>query len=373
MRLLTFASVIAVHSIGSVGTDDDLSAGIALQALHFGRETFFLITGFVLVFTNLRKELGADLATVRFWRKRFALIGLPYTVWSVIYWATRLGGESPVSGHSLSNLLQDLVFGTARYHLYFLQVSMQAYLVFPVLLWFVRRTRGHHALVVGISAAVQLAWFSLLRYVAAPDGWLQNLWTRQDQLLLTYQFYLIAGAVAACHYDALSGWVSRNTRAVVGILVGTAVLNWAVFAAHLAAGWSPAAASVPLQPAVVVWGVAMSLALLALGLRFSRTRRPGPSSSFVSEASRISFGVYLAHPLVLTGTLDLFGLSHGESGLPTWLASLIAWVCTAVGAGALVEVLSRTPLAMAFTGRPRAARRTPPVPSRETPKEVVGR
>jgi peptidoglycan/LPS O-acetylase OafA/YrhL len=358
VRLLTFAAVIALHSLGSVA-EDEFGTGLTLQFLHFGRETFFIVTGFVLVFTNLRRELGLDGGTVRFWRKRFALIGLPYTVWTVLYWATRLGGLDPWSPEALGRLVDNLVFGTARYHLYFLQISMQVYLVFPLLLWLVRRTRRHHLALVLTSAVVQVAWFCLLRYVPAPGGWAQNLWTSPNQLLMTYQFYLVAGGVAAFHYDRVAAWVRANTRTVV-VLVGTAlVLDLAVYVVQVAAGLNPLVAAEPLQPVFVLWGAAACLGLLAIGLRYSDTRRPGALSSGITEAARISFGVYLAHPLVLTATLDLFGLSHGASGLPVPVALVIAWTATAVGSTVLVELLSRTPVAVAFTGRARVPWRRP--------------
>jgi peptidoglycan/LPS O-acetylase OafA/YrhL len=362
VRLSTFSAVIALHSLGSVA-EDEVGTGAVLQFLHFGRETFFLVTGFVLAFTHRGKDLGADVATLRFWRKRFALVGLPYAVWTLVYWATRLGGEPPWSGPALSQLASHLVLGSARYHLYFLQISMQAYLVFPLLLRFVRRTRNHHLPVVLASAALQVAWFLLLRHVPAPGGWVQNLWTSPNQLLVTYQFYLLLGAVAAYRYDAVVTWVRANPRAVALVVVAALGLDLAVYATRVAAGVNPLVAAEPLQPVFVLWGPAACLGLLALGLRFARHRHPGPLAVVVGEVARISFGVYLAHPLVLTGTLEVFGLSHGESGLPVALALAIAWVCTTLGSAALVEVLARTPLAIGFTGRSRVPWRRSPEPA----------
>jgi peptidoglycan/LPS O-acetylase OafA/YrhL len=355
VRLATFAAVIALHSLGSVA-QDEVGTGLALQFLHFGRETFFLVTGFVLVHANLRKTLGATPATVRFWRRRFAVVGLPYTVWTLVYWAGRLGDTSPWSGAGLSQLLSNLVFGSARYHLYFLQVSMQVYLVFPLLLWLVRRTRGHHLPLLLASGVLQLTWFVVLQHVPAPGGWMQNLWTSPQRLLLSYQFYLVAGAVAACHRQRLAAWVRGNPRTVALVVALALVLDLGVYGVKVAAGVNPLVAAEPLQPVFVLWGPAACLALLALGLRFADRRRPGRLARSLAETARISFGVYLAHPLVLTVTLEALGLSHGESGLPVAVAFLIAWVCTAAGSILLVEALSRTPLAIAFTGRPRVGR-----------------
>ena len=43
------------------------------------------------------------------------------------------------------------------YQLYFLLVIMQFYLVFPLVLWLLRSTKGHHGLVIAVAAAAQLA------------------------------------------------------------------------------------------------------------------------------------------------------------------------------------------------------------------------
>jgi peptidoglycan/LPS O-acetylase OafA/YrhL len=357
VRLSTFAAVIALHSLGSVA-GAEVGTGAVLQFLHFGRETFFIVTGFVLALGGRGLDLGPRGATLRFWRRRFALVGLPYAVWTVVYWATRLGGRAPWSGPALVDLGSDLLLGTARYHLYFLQVSMQVYLLLPLLLRLLRRTREHHLALVLASAGLQVAWSGLLRWVPAPGGWAQNLWTSPNQLLLTYQFYVVLGAVAAQRYDRLAGWVRARPRTVALVVAAALVLDLGVYAGQVAAGVDPLVAAEPLQPVFVLWGPAACLGFLAVGLRHASRRRPGTlSAAVVGEAARVSFGVYLAHPLVLTGTLEVFGLAHGASGLPVVVALAVAWTCTALGATALVELLSRTPVAVAFTGRPRVARR----------------
>ncbi len=63
-----------------------------------------------------------------------------------------------------------MALGTAWYHLYFLLVSMQIYLVFPLILWLVRKTAGHHGVLLAISAVIQLALTSWLMYGGAHVG-----------------------------------------------------------------------------------------------------------------------------------------------------------------------------------------------------------
>ncbi|MDQ2729333.1 MAG: hypothetical protein M3Y91_16070, partial [Actinomycetota bacterium] len=88
--------------------------------------------------------------------------------------------------------------------------------------------------------------------------------------------------------------------------------------------------------------------------------------------SDVSFGVYLAHPLLYQGFLIVLadlGLHQGLGGLPSGVGLLIVLVVIAPSTYALTAfgmwALRRTPLSMAFTGRrgrgPRPAPTTQPL------------
>ncbi|GAA0317455.1 acyltransferase family protein [Kineococcus aurantiacus] len=366
VRTTGFAAVVGLHTLGSVGTGE-LGTGLGLQLLHFGRETFFILTAFVLTRSAATRPPAPGAGLLRFWRRRFALVGLPYTVWTVLYWLTRLEGRDPWSADALRGLRHSLVMGTGMYHLYFLQVALQAYLLFPLLLLLVLRTRRHHAALLGVAGAVQATYLAVLRWVPAPGGWAQNLWLSPNQLVLTYVFPLLVGAVAACHHEAVLAWVGRHRAAVPAVVGAALALDLGTFAAQVLAGADPVRASEPLQPVSVVWGPAAALGLLALGARLRRGPTPvtAPVTAMVTalarEGARVSFGVYLVHPLVLSVLLGASGWAHGGSAWPLPVVFVLTWVGTLLGSVALVQLLSRLPLAVALTGRPRV-RPAPPTP-----------
>ena len=82
-RVLTFAAVVAVHSFAFTNPPDSHVANGFAVVLHFTREAFFFLTGFVLVHAQRDRTLQVR----RFWARRLRLIGIPYLVWSVLYWA----------------------------------------------------------------------------------------------------------------------------------------------------------------------------------------------------------------------------------------------------------------------------------------------
>ena len=127
-----------------------------------------------------------------------------------------------------------------------------------------------------------------------------------DPVLFSYQLYLVAGGIAALHLEELAAWV-RAHRGLVHLLVagGLAAGLASYVLDHAVAGMDAAAAGEVFQPMIAVTTAASVLGLLALGVRWADR---GPQRRFrraVRTGSDATFGVYLAHPLLLQGLLIL--------------------------------------------------------------------
>ena len=348
LRLLTFAAVIAVHTVANTGVSSwRVSAGL-LMLLQFGREIFFTLTAFVLVYAAAKRPIPAR----PFWRKRFALVLIPYVAWSAIYELIRVP-----TGHlwSWSHFGLDLLNGTAEYHLYFLLVTMQLYLVFPLLLKFVRRTADHAGAVLAVVSVINLAWLAVLQYVPMTSGWQAWLYARAYELLPTYAMYVLAGAYAAVHYDRIQAYVERHQRQLLAVAGISALVAVGAYLLQLPYMPDFQAGSV-LQPAMTASCVAAVIVIYLIGNRWASGLRRG--LRLVAIGSEISFGVYLAHPLVLKLLTD-HGFGGGEAWLPAPLIALLAFLITAVGATAVAYAINRTPLAFPLGGRRRSSRPAP--------------
>lgn len=355
VRLLTFVCVIGVHAIPMTTDPGSAGAGGLVVLLHFTRNAFFLLSAFVLFHVYAR---GKQLRVGGFWRHRFFFIGVPYVVWTVVYWWIAVGGLP--SGGSLRDLALALVEGTGEYHLYFLLVSMQLYLLFPALLWLVRRTAGHHLALFVVSLVVELALMSLHHWVVWPGGW-AALQAHDYVLAPMYQFYFIAGGLAAFHFDRFHAWVLGSPGTVAALVVGTALLHEGSYLAQLATTGSAAVADDPLQPSIVPWSIAVTVGFYSLGCAYARSRRDGSRRArFVDQASLASFGVYLVHPLFLNVLLGRW-LSWGATPVPPAAAGALAWIGTLVLSYAFAAVVIRTPLALPLTGRRRLRPAAPTV------------
>lgn len=352
VRIVTFLCVIGVHTDSHTVAANDLPLYLLLGLLHFTRNVFFALTTFVLVFTyNVR-----PVPMKKFWPRRFLLVGIPYLVWSVIYYSLGVSvshSQTSVGGFALS-LLVHILNGTAWYHLYFLLVTMQVYLLMPLIILLIRRTRGHHGRLLVIVGAVQVVIVACYFYFPATVAWAHGFTT---EAFISYIFFIVAGAVAADHCDGFLEWV-RGHRPLIGLIVGvTGVVTLGVFLIQINAGDSYNKAGLPLQPIMMAWATAVALGLLAVGTLWA-DRRTERGSRFVARASDRSFGIFLSHPLFIWLTVSLGGDWIATLVPRPWL-TLVVYVGVIVCAAGLTELLRRTPVSLAFTGRPWERRRLP--------------
>ncbi|MEV7098875.1 acyltransferase [Amycolatopsis sp. NPDC051045] len=351
-RLITFACVILIHVVGATNFAQDVGANAVETPLHFTREAFFALTGFVLVFQNRRREFTAG----DFWRRRLPLVATPYLAWSMFFWAYSLvtGGQQPGSLEaSMRLLLADLVTGGAWYHLYFLLVTMQVYLLFPVLMKLLRATEGKHRWLLLGSGLVQVGVTLFMTY--QPLGVSYETITHLYGTILPYQFYTLFGAVVAMHFETVHAWAGRHRLllggAFVAVLAGT---EW-YYLRTVHSGTFPQVASDPFQPYLIPWFLTVIAAIYAFATRWAARRREGSRGArVVSWAANRSFSIFLVHPLALALLGPVIPVVAEHFGAP-WL-SVVIYLGTIVLTVLIVEVLRRLPGSRALTGRPRLRR-----------------
>jgi surface polysaccharide O-acyltransferase-like enzyme len=344
VRVLTFACVIAVHTVANTNTSTSVSANGFVMLLHFTREAFFCLTGFVLV----HQYLGRAVVLSTFYRRRLLTVGGPYVAWSVIY--TIIQRDGAFGWSFVSKLGNNLAVGDAWYHLYFLLVSLQIYLLYPLLARLIRATAGHHVLLLAISGGLQVTLLSWLHYwppTSGPLGWFAQ---HESVLIVTYQFYVLVGAVAAFHLEQVRLWESAHRRLVIGytIVSAAAALTW--YDLTVRSGTRASTAAAVLQPVMVVWSLGAVAGLFTVGAIWARRRVVG---SVTDRALRLgsdrSFGVFLVHPLILWAVLKVAWIR----GLPSLPLTIVAYVLTVIGSLVLVEGLRRSPVSLISTGRPK--------------------
>ena len=352
VRVLTVALVIAVHVLGQEALPGTVTAGALLAVGHVSREVFFLLTAFVLAYTYRSKPVRP----LSFWRKRFLYVGLPYLAWSLIYFLADSPDLNPL-GPALQTFADTVLHATARYHLYFLLVSMQIYLVFPLIRTLLKATRRHHLILLAVAGAYQI-----LFYLAVQENWSVGPFTwllrPPDAWLTSYLGFVIAGGVAAWHAQALADWTRKRmswvfTAAAATIVAGLAVYFGEVFLG----GQNPLVASDVFQPVVVIESVGVAWAFLALGLRWQdRGRRAG---RLIHAGADASFGIYLAHPLLiqglfmLTSAVGVTALAQRDPTVAVLVEMVVFVPLLYLASGLLAAGFRRTPFSLVLAGRAR--------------------
>jgi surface polysaccharide O-acyltransferase-like enzyme len=363
VRVLTVALVIGVHALGAGSFPQTLPTGAVEIVLHSSREVFFLLTAFVLIYGSERAPARNLSYWLRFWRRRYLFVGVPYVVWSVVYFLA-LGNALTPLGPQAALLGDELLNGTANYHLYFLLVSMQMYLVFPAIRALLRATAGHHGLLLGVGVTYQLlfSWAIQDHWPSGPlAGWLDA----PTSWLPSYLGYVLMGALAGWHRESLTRWTRSHLPVVAASCAAAVALGVAVYLLQaVGEGQPPATAAAVLQPVVVVESAAIAWAFLAAGLRWEDRGLPG--RRWIHAASDASFGVYLSHPLLLqglfaaSGALGLTAAADRSSGPLPLILLLLAVAPAVYAASALLSAaLRHTPASLPLTGR-RRLRREPP-------------
>jgi peptidoglycan/LPS O-acetylase OafA/YrhL len=351
-RLIVITNVVTVHVLAQL-PETTFLGGIGML-IHVNREIFLLISSLVLSYSY---GLRPKVVWANFFRRRYTLVLVPYLTWTVIYAAlgnqlgTNIGKDLLTVGHYLIN-------GRAWYHLYFLLILLQLYLIFPLLRWFMNATKRHHTALFVAAAIWQLAFtYEVQRSWGAygPLGpWLGN----PDAWLISYVFYIVAGAVAAWHLPQLLAWVDRYSRRLGWLAVLTAGASVLVYLWQLHSGMSIDVADTTFQPMIVVESTMFGLAALAAGRAWERRGTPG--RRWVMYGSVATFGIYLVHPLMIQLVVWLGGLAalaHVPQ-LITILILLFVGVPVVVALSLVFsEIFIRTPLSLPLVGRPREKRR----------------
>lgn len=345
VRVVTFACVIAVHTISTTAPLDSVAAGGFVVLLHFTREAFFALTAFVL--THRHRDEAPN--PLRFWRRRFLLVGVPYVVWSAIYACLGLSTAPLPAGEALRAFGHALLTGTAWYHLYFLLVSLQFYLVFPLFRGLLRATRGHHLPVLAASAVLQVAT-DLWLHVPAPSPAQAAVLPYATSLLLSYQFFVVFGGVVAMNLGAVDTWIRTHLPVVfvAPLVTGAAVELW--YRHSVATGATAQFAADVFQPVIIPWTVSIVAAVWGVGTVWADRRDRWRGSRFVEAAAARSFGVFLVHPAILW-LLATVPNAHAARLQRPW-ETVLTYVVTIVAALTFVEMVRRTPLRLALTGKP---------------------
>jgi surface polysaccharide O-acyltransferase-like enzyme len=326
IRVLAAFSVIAIHV--SAGYVDLLSFSNYFNHLvRYAVPLFIILSGFMLSYVDTMKT---PLSTLDFYRKRGNRILLPYILWNLFYSSlNQLFGPAPDLSQYAAKLFNDLIWSNGYYHLYFLSIIIQLYLLYPFLRrWLNKNTSGIliSSLVLTLASQIIL-YLSLLSKLTLPPQY-SAIYLRAFPVWI---FYFVFGMVIAVKKDY---W--QNRLQTHKLSLGLAWLGSLVIVI-LDSKFTVSAGSI-VRPSIMLYAVISFFFFYCLALRFKALAKPWVT------LSEQSFLIYLMHPLMLT-TMVLTAQKLGYPGI--WAGNqgmVFLYIAVAVATVFFTYLVSFSPL-----------------------------
>ncbi|EFV78252.1 hypothetical protein HMPREF1013_01440 [Bacillus sp. 2_A_57_CT2] len=251
------------------------------QISRFGTPIFALISGFLLFYQT--RTRGFKLK--KFALSRFTNIGVPFIFWSIFYllFMYILQGANPFeSGKRL--FLINFAFGNAFYHLYFMSIVFQFYLLFPLLQLF----RSRKSWIFLLAGSILTNLYALKMY---NPGQFEGIWQvilSQRAFLPAWIFFFIFGGFLAYYWEPLSQFSKRNKKllgAGVVIITVLAVVEYKIIG------------SAPSNRATNMINIPI-ITLFMMGIG-EDIKKISWLERFLAKIGSLSMAIYLVHPFVL--------------------------------------------------------------------------
>ncbi|MGH3733534.1 MAG: acyltransferase family protein [Acidimicrobiales bacterium] len=366
MRPIKQTAVISTHALiyfSPLATS--FAAASMLTLTHFSRDAFLFVSACMLAY-SYRDSDGVAIGP--YWKRRFVAVGSVYLVWTLIYFPLaaargstsfpylRIPGSAVFSLSGLHTLLFN--FATGYYHLYFLLVLLQFYLVFPYVFWCLKRYPNARLAVV----AGALVWQIFYPIIVRRD-WIGIIMSPkiETRLVISYPLYLLGGVVCAFYLENFHDWIVRHRKGILASTVLVAVVPLVVdylsdhgvkLSGTLVPGANPFAAL------VIPYDVGAILAVYLLGVYLVSPRRSARTRAITASGSEAAYGIYVSQMVWIIVEQRWIAHYNLHQRVP-WLALTLAAVVVTYFLGWLFSALfARTPLARPLVGRAQLPWRT---------------
>lgn len=275
MRVIACFAVIMVH-ITAIGVDGYIHGSlphvatlIINRSLKFTTPIFIFLSGVTSFYSYRKKEFKY----FPFIIKRLEKVLIAYFIWCIIYYETyiRLGYFT----RDINFFIENVKLGTMSYHLYFVIIIVQMYIVGPVFYKLLKNSDKRITILV-ISAIITVLCAEFIRFEYS------------DRLFLKYMFFYILGIYVTLEYDKYLSWINKNKMFIsVGYVVISAIYTVVSF--------------YDLTIYIYVW-FAFSMVSVFFVYYVGLIMKDSLSKmyAFIKLFGQSSYYIYLMHPLVLT-------------------------------------------------------------------------
>lgn len=284
LRAVACLLVVVVHvtSIsGKNGYEDYFSIGLN-QFSRIGTPIFAAISAFLLY--NSVKRNGFDL--VPFLKSRATKVLFPYLIWTLLYSCV-----SWLSGYhfTLKGFISFFLFGSGYYHLYFMAMILQFYLIFP----FMQMIKNRKTLLILYLISLPINYFSvqLIDHQFSSNVNLITTLITSRSFFLNWISYFLLGALLVSYFDEILIFIKRKMISFVISALFVLVLAGIFYETYIVSAITTSS-----NPANLLYIPIFILFLLAI---YSSVIKWNLVTKLINIVGGYSMGIYLIHPLVL--------------------------------------------------------------------------
>lgn len=261
---------------------------VALNKLsNFAVPVFLFLSGLVL-FYRYDGDWGAKQAAV-FYGRRLRQILIPYLLWSFFYYVYNQGFNGLAAIRvDLSDFASKLLWAETSYHLYYIVIIVQFYILFPLLMTLVNRSRIMRLALAPLGIAVQAGAYWYGQWVGPIP--------HKPSLCITYFALFCIGGAIGLHYKAFASWLKRHVWWIIVLALALGGSYAAMFISQLSGQMS--FKGIYYELVFNLYPVFAVMAMIWIGQWLAGRR--GWFTRILRSIGAASFGIYLMHPAVLT-------------------------------------------------------------------------
>lgn len=341
-RAFAILAVLTVHSTSSGVTSIEPNTflfpiyNFFNVAGKLGTPTFIMLSAFVLFYNYYPRETTLELMK-RFYTKRLKFILIPYVVFSFIYFVIKwyVYYDFPSIGAAFGRFIELLAIGKAHPHLYFVFISVQFYILFPLLLILFKKVPFLRKHAIWIGLLMQWIW------VVLNKNYFQI--TLKGSISLSYLSFYFMGAYLGIYYNEIRTKMKDiffKDKVTLPLFIGYGIMLILYTGYMYLSRIGIYSDIAPLMPDVVnsyiaefTWAThALIAGLVLFYLAHIAEKKFSPRmKTLFMEIGATSFGIYLIHPLLLMGTRQLYDagpplLYHGWQIASFLIISIFSWI-----------------------------------------------
>jgi len=234
---------------------------------------FIFISGVTLYY----RYKDCELDSFDFYYKRFKSTFIPYFIWVAIYnifFIRYFGYEL-----SIEFFIKNLMLGSMVYHLYFVVIIAQFYIIFPLILYLYKKYNILFLTIIVLLINLISSKYLVFKY--------------SDRFFLNYIFFFGLGFVFVTYLDKINEFI--KTHKLFIIIINVAVTIFYFMEVYLERNYG-----IKINPIGYTWHVfSVTSILFYYYISIKIIERSGYINKTLKDISNNSYTIYLSHPIIL--------------------------------------------------------------------------